>query len=244
MISRSFPYQCIERKQCTQDISILTLLPTTSHKISFVSGQYIEVLLPNGIWLPLSIGNAPREDSSLEFHLRHYNKGDLAQVLLDALEYKSTLELRGPKGDSVFNSVTEPKIIFVAGGTGFAPIGAILESLLENTHHTLFLYWGIRRPEDAYQMKKLIKWDQIFPHFHYQLVLSEPENFPSWKGPTGLVHEFVAQHNQQDFNDCTVFASGPFGMIKASYELFMDCGLDEKQFISDIKLAKEPIAND
>jgi NAD(P)H-flavin reductase len=95
------------------------------------------------------------------------------------------------------------------------------------------LYWGVRRPEDAYHQALLNKWREKYEHFNYTIVLSEPEHFPTWDGKTGLVHEYVAKIHPLFKEEC-VFASGPYPMIMAAHSLFRQQGLAPDKFICDM----------
>lgn len=232
---QEFSYICSAKKNVTANISLLTFLPTTAGVLSHISGQYTEIQLPDGNFLPLSIANAPRADGTLEFHIRHQSDLPATQILLAQLTQYSQVLLRGPKGNStLLRAKPDNHCVFLAGGTGFAPMKALLETaLVTKPNIPLTLYWGIRRPEDAYDQATLLQWVQDFPHFRFEMVLSEPEHYPTWEGATGLVHEYCAAQ-QGDFAQTCVFASGPYEMVKAGYNLFTEQCLESTQFISDM----------
>lgn len=229
-------YTCATITSYTKDISQLIFLPTTDKKITYTSGQYVEAMISDKATLALSIANMPNPDGLLEFHLRHDEKNPKAQELMAALAKNKLLRLRGPFGKTTLTYAEQAKnLLFLAGGTGFAPIKALLEEALyaEQSLRLLFLYWGVKKPQDAYQEKLLKQWRQTFPHFDYTIVLSEPEYFKEWQGPTGLAHEYLAKQHAQ-FTDHYIFASGPFAMVKAAQLLFTEQGLSTTKLSSDM----------
>lgn len=226
-------YICQESVAKTPDITILSLTPLT-HALHYQAGQYVEVLLRSGDCLLLSIANAPQSDGRIEFHLRHDCSHPLAQVFFNELQEAPTVALRGPFGESTLAQALQPidSLVFLAGGTGFAPLKALLEVALPQKQHRLFLYWGVRRPEDAYEEDLLQQWQKQHDHFAYTLVLSEPTS-SKWQAPTGLVHHHVASMHP-DMTQLCLFASGPFDMIKAAHCVFSAQGLQKTRFISDM----------
>ncbi len=233
MLTSACLYICQEIVAKTHDISILSLRPLT-HALHYQAGQYVEVLLRSGDCLLLSIANAPQSDGRIEFHLRHDCAHPLAQVFFNELQEAPTIALRGPFGESTLAQAPQPidSLIFLAGGTGFAPLKALLEVALPQKQRRLFLYWGIRRPEDAYQENLLQQWHKQYDHFSYALVLSDPTSH-QWQAPIGLVHDHVARMHP-DMTKCYLFASGPFDMIKAAHCAFTAQGLQKTRFISDM----------
>lgn len=234
-MSQLFTYLCHEKINYTNDISLLKFYPQ-SESLIYQAGQYIEIVLSNGTVLPLSIANAPNNDY-LEIHLRHNQTQPLAQQLLAELGKTPLVKLRGPFGNMTLQKVDpKQKLVFLAGGTGFAPIKALLEmAFIEKRQTSMNLYWGISRPIDAYEEELIQKWRALFPQFDYTIVLSNPEEFPSWKEPTGLIPFYCASVHPS-FENTYVFASGPFNMIKTAFPLLTQKGLIPNQFISDMQL--------
>lgn len=233
-MTNTYLYICQKNIAKTCDITLLSLSPL-SDALPYKAGQYVEVLLRSGESLLLSIANAPTQSGQLDFHLRHDSSHHLAQLFLKELNEAPTVALRGPFGISTLEQTTsiDEKLIFVAGGTGFAPIKALLETALPENRPHLILYWGIKRPEDAYEIIQLEEWKQNYPHFEYTLVLSEPTIGTPWNAPMGLVHDHVARVHT-DMKELCLFASGPYEMIKRAQDLFSLNGLRHDRFISDM----------
>ena len=138
----------------------------------------------------------------------------------DALftQYKGReiLRFEGPLGSFYLREQSDKPIVFVAGGTGFAPIKAIIEHAL---HHELdrkmVLYWGARSRPDLYLPDLPQQWQATHRNFTYVPVLSEPKPEDDWTGRTGFVHRAV----MEDFPDLSghqVYACGAPAMIDAA----------------------------
>lgn len=224
-------YRCRHIMHPTADIALLTFDPV-NEPLVHTAGQYVLLRLANDTLIPLSIANAPQANGVLEFHIRHNAAHALAQQCVTEITENKTVYLSGPLGTSTLTRAKPNKtLLFLAGGTGFAPLRALLQSALKALHAPIYLYWGIAHPEDAYDLALLESWRKDFPHFHYTLVLSSSD-YPAWSGPRGLVHNYAAQ-NHPALDTVCVFACGPFGMVKAAQLLLQEQGLDPTQFIAD-----------
>jgi len=204
----------------TPDISKILLTPESKQTFHYVAGQYIEVQL-NAQHIPLSIANAPRPDGCLEFHLRHNDTHPFAQQLYSQIALQKILTLQGPFGESTLNQFprTYQKLILLAGGTGFAPIKALLEAAFldvfwQRANCEMVFVWGIRQLSDAYEHAWLESLKQRYPHFSYHFVIYEKSAAPkTWRGATGLLSTFLKEHCSTLNNSC-LFASGPYLMVK------------------------------
>ncbi|MGB0126891.1 MAG: CDP-6-deoxy-delta-3,4-glucoseen reductase, partial [Rhodocyclaceae bacterium] len=125
-------------------------------------------------------------------------------------------------------------IVFVAGGTGFAPIKGVIEHAL-HVHCTrpMTLYWGARRPGDLYMNELALQWARDHAHFRYVPVVSDAVPDDNWSGPTGLVHRQV----MADFPDLSghqVYVCGAPAMVDAAKRDFSEsCGLATEEFFAD-----------
>ncbi|MEM9340744.1 MAG: hypothetical protein AAGA66_18565 [Bacteroidota bacterium] len=120
-------------------------------------------------------------------------------------------------------------MIFLAGGTGIAPIKAIMEELFASyDSREIFLYWGMTSPERFY-LEELLDLPQRHKHFHFIPVASET---PSWGGRTGFVHKAVME-DFENLSGFDVYACGSPLMIDSAREAFIEQGLPAEQFYSD-----------
>lgn len=124
-------------------------------------------------------------------------------------------------------------MIFMAGGTGFAPVKAIVEHFLAlGTRRPIDIYWGARNPADFYQRSLAEQWAAAAPNVHFHAVLSDPEWARRHGMRAGLVHEAVLD-DHADLSGHDVYMSGPPAMIDAGRKLFSEAGLPEERLYYD-----------
>ncbi|MDF2868053.1 MAG: CDP-6-deoxy-delta-3,4-glucoseen reductase, partial [Gammaproteobacteria bacterium] len=184
------------------------LLKPEEAKPVYRAGQYLEILHRDGSPKPFSIANAPNADGIIELHIRHTPENTYTAELLDEIKQGRALRIKLPYGDCIYPKEKDVKTILLAGGTGFAPMQAILEQALSNElNPPIYFYWGARSLQDLYLHEKVLAWAQQYHQLHYIPVLSMPEPADNWQGKTGFVHEaVVAEH--PELSHYQVYASG------------------------------------
>ena len=137
---------------------ILTLTPRRDRDrlCQFAPGQYLELWVPNASWLSraYSIANAPRPDDSLELQIRKVQGGRLSTWAFGPVAVGDVVAARGPLGSFTMRSPGGRPVVFVARGTGFAPIKALLEQQVEMfSDREMVLFWGVTSSEDFYRAR-------------------------------------------------------------------------------------------
>ena len=136
-------------------------------------------------------------------------------------------------------------IVFLASGTGFAPIKSIIEHCLhKDVGRPMTLYWGGRRPRDLYMNALAEKWAAEVPNFRYVPVVSDALDEDDWNGRVGFVHHAVIE----DFTDLSgyeVYACGaPIVVDSARRDFVEQCGLAPDDFISDAFTSQADLVGD
>ncbi|NKB47428.1 MAG: hypothetical protein GKR77_06535 [Legionellales bacterium] len=216
-------------KPLTDTVIQVEVLP--QQPFHYQAGQYTYIVTNDGCQMPFSIANAPLGAKQLEFHIRHASDSDYSRYLLAQIKQQQNLVITAAEGECVYDNPQSQSVILLAGGTGFAPIKAIIEQVLSQTlSHSLYLYWGARRMNDLYLPELAQHWQRTIERFHYQPVLSEPD--ANWTGQSGWVHEAVVQRHT-DLTNWQVYAAGPPEMIQRAYQSFTLQGLSSEQMHSD-----------
>ena len=208
-------------------IKIVLRIPPNSN-FNFNSGQYVNIIKGN-LTRSYSIANSSNHKNQLEFFIKKYANGLMSAYFFKEAKINDLLRLEGPIGTFFFRDFNFKNIIFLATGTGIAPIKSILEGL-ENSHEQYQnkIFWvivGARYQKDLF-------WKPNFKNLHikYIPVLSRPEN--DWNGAKGYVQDIVL--NQQiDLENTQVYACGSNDMINSAKELFFKNNLKENNFFSD-----------
>lgn len=214
------------------DVTGLHLLPAPGERrLNRLPGQYVDVLLEDDKRRPFSIANAPHPDGMLELHVRHVAGGGFTTWVSDRLRVGDRLRIEGPQGTFVPREDSERPMLFMAGGTGFAPIKAIIEHFIAlGSRRSIDVYWGARSAGDLYLRALAEHWERELPHLRFHAVVSEPPHATGLR--TGLVHEAVLQ-DHPDLSGHEVYMSGPPAMIHAAQPRFIDAGLVESRLYFD-----------
>lgn len=207
-------------------------LPKTT-PFSFRAGQYIDVLLKDGVTRSYSLAGNPEHSGQLELHVRNHLGGTFSNMLFGdspQIIEKSILRIRGPLGNAIPQDSDKPLII-LATGTGFAPVQSLLQQLIsQNTTRRIHLYWGGRYLSDLYRLEQAHAWIERLPNASFTPVLSRPHE--CWSGATG----YVQTHAVADYPDIAqtcVYACGSAAMVETAYELLRTLRLPSENFFSD-----------
>jgi len=166
---------------------VLTLRPMSPSDAlcQFMPGQYLELLPPQSGWLAraYSIGNAPRDDGSVELQIRRVVGGRMTEWLFDHLGIGAQLQARGPAGRFTMRSEPDTPLVFIAGGTGFAPVKAMMEQETALDHNRdIILCWGVGSRDDLYEVDEIGHWAENNRNLHCILAVERgplPESLPA-----------------------------------------------------------------
>jgi CDP-4-dehydro-6-deoxyglucose reductase len=212
----------------------LRLPPSSNFKI--LPGQYVDIIGPSGVRRSYSVANHVT-DNILEFHVGVVDNGCLSDYWFEGAKINDLLRLNGPLGTFFLRSIKAQDVVFLATGTGIAPINAMIESIrllsLEDQPNSLAVFWGGRTLDDLYfdpsANCKLLR---------YVPVLSR--STLDWEGQKGYVQDvFLNEH--PNLSNCAVYACGSDKMIRSSCEILVKSGLSEKRFFSDAFLPSAPL---
>jgi len=150
------------------------------------------------------------------------------------MKERDILRFEGPLGTFFLREDSEKPIVFVASGTGFAPIKSILEAgFAKGNSRSMVLYWGGRRPQDLYMNALAESWAATHDHFRYVPVVSDAVAEDGWQGRSGFVHRAVME-DLADLSGHEVYACGVPVMVDAAKKDFIEqCQLPEDAFYAD-----------
>jgi CDP-4-dehydro-6-deoxyglucose reductase len=198
------------------------------------AGQYLEILHRDGSPRPFSIANAPNPEGIIELHIRHTPGNAYTVELMAEIQQYQPLRIKLPYGDCIYPKELEVKTILLAGGTGFAPMKAILEeAIAKELKQPILCYWGAQSLQDLYLHELISTWEKQHPQLQYIPVLSSPKPQDNWRGKQGFVHEAVVT-DYPDLSHFQVYASGPPEMVYAALRLFQSHGLPRAYMYSDL----------
>jgi CDP-4-dehydro-6-deoxyglucose reductase len=216
------------------DVVVMQLQLPANDAFAFRAGQYIEFILRDGARRSYSMANAPHIGPGLELHIRHMPGGRFTDLVFGTMKEKDILRIEGPFGSFFLREDSDKPMVFLASGTGFAPLKALLEHMQHcGITRPTTLYWGGRRPGDLY----MDDWVQAqlanMPHLHYVPVVSDALPEDQWTGRTGFVHLAVLQ----DFPDLSghqVYACGAPIVVESARSAFSaQAGLPADEYFAD-----------
>ena len=219
------------------DVAIVKLKLPANERLQYLAGQYIDFLLKDGHRRSFSMATPPHADELIELHIRHVPGGFFSDALFTQYKGREILRFEGPLGTFYLREDSDKPIIFVAGGTGFAPIKAVIEHALFHEVQEvrpIVLYWGVRSKQDLYLPDLPGRWQAAHPdRFTYIPVLSDPKPEDAWSGRTGFVHRAVLD-DFADLSGYQVYACGGPAMIDVARRDFTTLrALPPEEFFAD-----------
>ncbi|WP_041651546.1 2Fe-2S iron-sulfur cluster-binding protein [Marinomonas posidonica] len=206
-------------------VEVKLRLPPTAN-FQFIEGQYLDVIW-NSIRRSYSIASISSE-KEITLLIKRFENGQMSDYWFNKILANDLLRIEGPKGTFFLRDADTP-LIFLATGTGIAPIKSILHRLEHDPDyqqmHPIAVYWGSRYSEEFVWQANFHKLKVDFYH-----VLSKP--VADWAGETGYVQD-NAITNQADFSASAVYACGSNAMIQSAKQKFLASGLPENRFHSD-----------
>ncbi len=228
---KTLPCRVVAIDHLAHDVIRLFLKLPDNQRLQFLAGQYLDFILSDGRKRAFSIANAPHDDELIELHIRHVDGGEFTDYVFGKMKEKAVLRIQAPLGSYYLQEDSERPIILMGGGTGFAPMKAIIEHAFHiGITRPMHLFWGVRSLRDLYLKDLPENWAQTHRNFRYTPVLSEPD--ADWAGRTGWVHEAVIA-DYPDLSGHDLYMSGPPPMINAAKDAFLACGLPADHMYSD-----------
>jgi len=203
------------------DLAVLTIRP--DQPLCYLPGQYVAVQVPRWprVWRSFSIANAPRPNGLIDLHVRGVGGGMVSGTLLRGVRPGDTLLLGPACGELTVPAGGEargPGLLCVAGGTGLAPIKAIIEGVIGSSgpgrRREIVLFFGARTEADLYDLPDLRVLEWIYSSLTVIPVVSHQ---PDFDGIQGMLPDVVAKYASCEGRE--IFISGPDEMVRKTAEL-------------------------
>lgn len=234
---KKMPVRVNALEKLSHDVMRVQLQLPAHTAFQFHAGQYLEFILRDGSRRAYSMATPPHvaaNTPAIELHIRHMPGGKFTDHVFGAMKEKEILRAEGPFGSFFLREDSDKPMVFLASGTGFAPIKALLEHMQhKGMTRPVSLYWGGRRPEDLYMDVWLKELSTSMPNLSYVPVVSDALPEDHWSGRTGYVHQAVLD----DFADLSgheVYACGAPVVVDAARSSYTSQrGLPEECFFAD-----------
>lgn len=200
------------------------------HGVEYAPGQYLNLMLAGGGHRSFSMSSPPN-GNRITLQIRRIEGGRFTDGILGSTQPGDQFDVELPHGTFYHHASDYQPMIFAATGTGFAPIKAILESLLdEEDCPPIHFYWGMRDESDLYLLPEIEAWSARLYEFTFIPVLSRAPD--SWTGRRGYVQQAIAE-DFEDLSEHSIYLCGSPHMIQDAKAIVGLAGAQMNRIYSD-----------
>ncbi|OLR91207.1 flavohemoprotein [Actinokineospora bangkokensis] len=222
--------EVVDHERIGWDLAVVRVLP--SEPLPHRAGQYVSVEVPQRprLWRSLSPASAPGADGVLEFHVRAVEGGWVSRSIVAHAQLGDQWRVGAPMGHLTVDRTSDRDVLMVAGGTGIAPMRAIVEDLAQwGQNPRVHLFNGGRVREDLYDLPHLRNIAATNP---WLTVIPVVEHAPDEEGAEhGTLAQAIARYGSWD--DCDILVAGSPAMIKATVATLRRGGAPEHRIHHD-----------
>src|SRR5690625_1222466 len=223
--------EVLEKTPLTDEVVYLSLKIDDEIDVDFLPGQHLHINYLARAERSFSMVSAFAFGNMVDLYVKRIPNGWFTNVVLDKLQPGDKLELSLPHGEFYYRADDWKPMVFIATGTGIAPVRSVLESLLDDEDcPPVSLYWGMRTEKDLFLQEELESWVDRLCEFRYEPVLSRPSE--QWKGRRGYVQE-VLKEDITDASELAFYLCGSPEMISDVRKLLIQQGADPDYIYSD-----------
>ncbi|MFJ1647312.1 globin domain-containing protein [Streptomyces sp. NPDC088258] len=220
--------EVVSHERRTADIAVVTVRPDQPYP--FRAGQYTSMETPwwPRVWRHYSFASAPRPDGLLSFHIKAVPAGWVSNALVHRAAPGDVLRLGAPVGSMTVDHSTDNGLLCLGGGTGIAPIKALIEDVAEHGHRRrVEVFYGARSGQDLYDIETMLRLQSEHPWLAVRPVVAEG---PS-QGLTGRLPEAVRDYGP--WHEYDGYLSGPPGLIRSGLDALRGAGIPSERIRHD-----------
>ncbi|NEC87782.1 flavohemoprotein [Streptomyces sp. SID12501] len=208
----------------TPDIAVITVRPDQPYP--FLAGQYTSLETPwwPRIWRHYSFASAPRSDGLLSFHVKAVPAGWVSNALVHRARSGDIVRLGPPAGTMTVDHTTNSGLLCLGGGTGIAPIKALVEDVAEHgDRRRVEVFYGARTDLDLYDIDAMLRLQQSHSWLAVRAVIDQQAHLqlPDAVREYGPWYEYDA------------YLSGPPGMIRSGVDELLRTGFPAERIHHD-----------
>lgn len=235
---REYICKCTGITDLTHDMKLFRLELVDPVAMDYIPGQYVQLLTPvyekssEEVYRAYSISSDPAEKSAIELIIRLVPGGICTTYCFEYLKEGDEVRINGPYGEFRLSNTDAP-IIFIAGGSGMAPIKCMLHHLKNtSSKRKATYYFGANKVKELCLGDLMHQFESELADFRFIPVVATPEEDQNWDGEKGLVTQAV-QRNVKNSSECEAYLCGGPGMIDASIEVLKTLGVTEDRIFYD-----------
>jgi len=230
--------KCTQILDLTHDIKQFRLEFKELETIDYTPGQYVWLSTPiceknsKEIYRTFSISSDPADKSAIELIIRLVPGGICTTYLFEHLKVGEEVKIRGPYGKFRLSDSDAP-IVFIAGGSGMAPVKCILHYMKNtgNKRKTTY-YFGANNVKELFHLELMRQFESELADFRFVPTVAAPDAGETWDGQKGLVTETV-KRDLKNAPECEAYLCGSPGMIDAGIKVLKELGMTEDRIFYD-----------
>ncbi len=212
MIAEDAAFTVACKRRRTPVIAELLLRPA-GPPLRYQPGQYVLLGDPDAelVARSYSIANFPRRDGLISLLVTRVPGGQLSSWVHNALRPGDRVLLSGPYGSFTAAPGESAPVLFLAGGSGLAPVRALAEAALRRHAGTpVILFFSARTRRDLIDDDRFRRWQCRHSGFRYLRTLTRADGPP----PTGRIPAILGGWFG-DLSDWQVYIAGAPGFVTA-----------------------------
>ncbi|MET7795441.1 globin domain-containing protein [Streptomyces decoyicus] len=217
----------------TPDIAVVMVRPDQPYP--FLAGQYASVETPwwPRVWRHYSFASAPRSDGLLSFHVKAVPAGWVSNAMVHRARPGDVIRLGAPGGSMTVDHSTRSGLLCVGGGTGIAPIKALVEDVAEHgVRRPVEVFYGARSDHDLYDLDTMLRLEHTHPWLSVRpVVATGPAARGGTSSETGQLPDAVRQYGP--FREYDAYLSGPPGLIRSGVDALVGVGIPTERIRHD-----------
>ncbi|MEU9499177.1 globin domain-containing protein [Streptomyces sp. NPDC048196] len=217
----------------TPEIAVVTVRPDQPYP--FLAGQYTSIETPwwPRVWRHYSFASAPRSDGLLSFHVKAVPAGWVSNAMVHRARPGDVLRLGAPAGSMTVDHTTRNGLLCVGGGTGIAPIKALIEDVADHgIRRPVEVFYGARSDHDLYDLDTMLHLEQTHQWLSVRpVVATGPAVRGGTSSETGQLPDAVRQYGP--FREYDAYLSGPPGLIRSGVDALVGVGIPSDRIRHD-----------
>ncbi|MEV6167738.1 globin domain-containing protein [Streptomyces sp. NPDC051954] len=208
----------------TPDVAVITVRPDQPYP--FLAGQYASVETPwwPRIWRHYSFASAPRSDGLLSFHVKAVPAGWVSNALVHRARPGDIIRLGPPAGSMTVDHTTTSGLLCLGGGTGIAPIKALVEDVAEHgERRPVEVFYGARTGHDLYDIDTMLRLQQSHPWLSVRAIVDQQAHLQ--------LPDAIREYGP--WVEYDAYLSGPPGMIRSGVDTLRDIGIPSERIRHD-----------
>ncbi len=228
---------CIGVRDLAHDVKEFRFKLKEPAEISYIPGQYVQLLAPaydgnEEVYRAYSISFDPAEKNMIELVIRLIPGGICTTWCFKYLKVNEQVKMNGPYGEFHLSNADAP-MLFVAGGSGMAPIKSMLHQM-KNTgdKRDTTYFFGANQINELFYLDEMARFEKELPNFKFVPVVGNPEKGADWNGERGLVTEALDRW-LNDASEYEAYLCGSPAMIDAAIAVLTGHGMNQENIFHD-----------